>query len=301
MNQSVKDLVDRGYNIDEVTSLVFCDDDVVDYISDIIFERDSKGCEQSEQPVAVFVGGQPGSGKSVMSMHLKSKHPDFMEIAMDNYRMYHPDYKRIEEVIEDHWISRETKENDTPGNDIAAFTHVFSGRVSDIMIEKAALEKKNMIIEWNMREPKGPLETMERLKSKGYKILTVIIGVSKNTSEEAYKKRADIMNDGERLMRRVSERFHNGCIQDLPQSVDILKKRGVDTGIIDQMLIVNRNEELLWDNTHHISPGKLLSYVVNGDYYQSDNDYSYALVSREKECEGFHVVNGLHKASINAK
>ena len=295
MNQSVKDLVDRGYDINEVESLISFSDDELDYISDLIFTNDSAGCFPQEKPVAVFIGGQPGSGKSVMSMKLKSTYPSFFEVAMDNYRMYHPNYRQMEKTIKEHWISRDVKENDTPGNDIASFTHGFSGELSDIMINKAKEQKMNMLIEWNMREPYGPLEAMKDLKSRGYTIIVAVVSVNKDISEEAYKKRADIMNTGERTMRRVSERFHSSCIRDLPSSVNYIKEHGVDQGIIDNMVIVDRNDFILWDQDSELLPGDILRDNFTKKQESSVNDYRYAELSKAKESIGFYKINNLKK------
>ena len=201
----------------------------------------------------------------------------------------------MEKTIKEHWISRDVKENDTPGNDIASFTHGFSGELSDIMINKAKEQKMNMLIEWNMREPYGPLEAMKDLKSRGYTIIVAVVSVNKDISEEAYKKRADIMNTGERTMRRVSERFHSSCIRDLPSSVNYIKEHGVDQGIIDNMVIVDRNDFILWDQDSELLPGDILRDNFTKKQESSVNDYRYAELSKAKESIGFYKINNLKK------
>lgn len=48
-------------------------------------------------PLAVFVGGQPGAGKSRAISRVKEKRPEITEVIGDDFRNFHPDYGRLME------------------------------------------------------------------------------------------------------------------------------------------------------------------------------------------------------------
>jgi len=218
MDAMIQNLVDSGYDIDEVVDLISYSKDDFNVLSDQIFATDSTYCYPKEHPTAIYIGGQPGAGKSILSMAVKKADPNYMEIAMDNYRTYHPNYEAIEECVKRHWEDRKWLENDTPGNDIAHFTHNFSGEMIDNIIEKATDKKYDVVIEWNLKDPKEPLQSMKELKEKGYNIHVWNLAVSNDISKDAYKMRADVMNNYGHVMRRVSKNFHDSCIENLPNS-----------------------------------------------------------------------------------
>ena len=82
----------------------------------------------------------------------------------------------IEKCIKEHWKNRTETENDTPGNDIADFTHFFAGAMTDKLMEKCSKLGYNLILEWGMREPTGPLKSMKELKETSNKIKLLIVG-----------------------------------------------------------------------------------------------------------------------------
>lgn len=117
----LKSLIERGYNKDEVIKLSYFSDEDIYNVSDIAFFRESFNIEKVENPTAVFAGGQPGSGKSVLAYNSKKSNPNIFVICVDNYRSYHPNYNEIEKIVKEHWINRNETNNDSPGNDIANF------------------------------------------------------------------------------------------------------------------------------------------------------------------------------------
>lgn len=154
----------------------------------IAFEHLSFGCKNTNAPTIVYIGGHPGSGKLVLSMEMKEAMPDYIEIGIDNYRMYHPRYLEIEECIRSHWKNRTESINDTPGNDIADFTYYFAGAMSDLLtIMSSAKDEKgisyNVLMEWRMREPNGTLKSINSLKNKGYNNIVLFVVVNSQISK----------------------------------------------------------------------------------------------------------------------
>ena len=245
-----KELINRGYNQKVVELLTAFTIDDVNNVSMNIFKELTKTCSVTTRPKCIFVGGQPGSGKSTKIDSLRELFSDnIIIVIMDKYRKYHPNYQWIVDEINRHWENRESDSNDSPGNDLADFTHYFAGEVSDKIIELASEvinnESYNIAIEWGMRNAKAPLKTLEELHNKGYYNEVLFIAVNKDKSLEACNYR-DISRD--HLRRRVSSSFHELYINELPNSATTIYEEGTRKGIIDSFKLIDRNNNILWDN-----------------------------------------------------
>ena len=262
-----KTLVDRGYDKDEVLKLSsYSIDDLVN-ISNRIIDRITKDCKRVDNPTCIFIGGQPGCGKSTSSKFLKKDlflDTGIVEIGIDIYRSYHPNYLMIEDCIKKHWMNRDKTENDSSGNDIADFTHQFAADVTDILAEKLSSMKYNLIIEWGMRNPDEPLNTMNILKKKGYKNIVNFVAVHKDISYNACILRADIMDGEEHIVRRIPKSFHDLCINSLPDSCNKIYTEGyLNNKYIDSLSITTREGNIIWDSTTNKEPLEIYKNYLN--------------------------------------
>lgn len=288
MNSRLEALINRGYPREVVMKLASFTDEELEYASKCAFEHLSNGCYPVKNPNAIFIGGQPGCGKTVMSMNLKNEMDNAIEIGIDNYRMYHPRYLEIEKVIREFWQDKEQSPNNTPGNDIADFTHYFAGAMTDKLIQMSSTKGYNLLLEWGMRQPEGPLKSMKDLKNKGYNNIVLFIATHKDVSYEACKLRADLMKESPRIIRKVPKNFHDLCIETLPDSINEIYKTGYSDEIIDYMTVVTRDNEVIWDDKSKESPGIVYKNHLNNinNYRQDDNNFSIAIETNNKEMIG---------------
>lgn len=290
-------LVDRGYDEDEVRRLASFDERLFEPITDEIVSRITKDCVRVENPTCMFLGGQPGCGKTTTSIRFKNtsfSEDGIVEIGIDNYRTYHPNYLDIEAAIRKHWEGKVPDENNSPGNDIADFTHNFAGIVTDILEDKISKmednKRYNIVFEWGMRTPDGPIEVMRDLKNKGYRNIVDFIAVHKDISLEACKIRADIMNYNGHIIRRVPNYFHELCINTLPNSCDEIYRRGfVNEDLIDNFVITTRDGKVVWNGDKKEYPGKtyeeyLQNYELSKDFV---NHPDIASMAYKNEAYGF--------------
>lgn len=288
-----RDLVNRGYDIDVIRHLCnYTEEEVKDAV-DAIFARITLNCNRVSNPTCTYIGGQPGVGKSSTLMRTKLNYLEdgVVEIGIDNYRMYHPRYLEMEEEIKKHWANREQSENDTPGNDIADFTHSFAGEVTDLLVDRVSTLEDgkafNILFEWGMRTPEGPLKTMKELRDKGYNNIVDFVVVYKNISLEACKLRADIMNTGNHIVRRVPPSFHNLCVNTLPDSCnDIYKKGFLEDKLIGKLLITTRDGNIVWNSDNNKTlPGEVLREYLNNPNlsinYNNDVSLAKSCLSEE--------------------
>ena len=73
MNSRLEALINRGYKRVDVEKLALFTDEELEYASECAFKHISRNCYSIESPTAIFIGGQPGSGKTVMSMNIKNE------------------------------------------------------------------------------------------------------------------------------------------------------------------------------------------------------------------------------------
>lgn len=289
-----QELLSRTYSLEEVKLSRFTKEEL-DYAVEVAFYRITKNVKKVENASSIFIGGQPGSGKSSEVIRLKEKYQNIIEIIFDHYRAYHPHYLEIEKIIKKHFENKIETENDSKGNDIADFTHEFVTSLSDRLIELASTKDKdnksyNMIIEWGMRNPKVPLITMNNLKEKGYINIVKFICVHKSISLNACKIRTKVMDDDNHIIRNVPINFHNMCINDLPDSINEIYKVGFSKKIIDEMYLILRNGSIVWDNFNiEVLPGIIFKeYLEN--YELTKNTQNSIFLAKQNNNKEFEIL-----------
>ena len=291
-----KALLSRGYKEEDIVRLSNFTKEELDFAVEVGFSRISAGVYPVDNPIAVFVGGQPGSGKSTETKRIKEKINNIIDINLDIYRSYHPRYLEIEKMIKDHWKNRPITDQDAPGNDLADFTHKFVSDISDALIEKSSElqegnKRFNMVIEWGMRDVTVPLQTMQDLKDKGYINSVRYVCVYKETSYEACILRSEVMNDNEHIVRRIPKSFHDLYINTLPDGVNEMYEKGYKTGIINELVLTLRKGEVVWDTSNTtILPGDVYREYLNNPELTKEFVNDSSLAKENSLSEIAHIV-----------
>ena len=284
-------LIKRGYSKETVESLSSFTEEELNKTVDRLIEELSANCSRQDKPCALFIGGQPGSGKTTVLRKIKEEWINnnvICIIGSDNYRINHPKYKLIEEEIRKKWLNKEETIDESKGNDIADFTSNFAGCVSDKIIERLSDLKYNIAIEWGMRNPKVPLETMEMLKKKGYTNKVKFIVVDKETSKEACKIRDDILNNSDIILRRIPNYFHEDATNTLPYSAEQIYVEGVlYKKIIDEFTLIDRDNNILWDNNSDKKLVDTYLYYLNNKNDNHTNNPEYSKLSFIEETKDY--------------
>ena len=257
MNGNLQLLIDKGYSKEDVLRLSIFSKDDVSKATKTAIEYISKKCTSVLSPEALFVGGQPGCGKSSVALNIKNKIGNYLVINIDSLRVYHPNYSKIEEYIKNYWKDKEENINDSPGNDLANMTHAFASELSDALTESGIKMRYNMILEWGMREPKIPLSMMKHLKANKYIVKVLFVATKKTESFAACNKRTNKLEDSKHIIRRVPKSFHDKCAMSLPSSIDTIYEEGKISKCYDSFTIINRHEKILWDGQNNQTPGEV--------------------------------------------
>lgn len=299
-------LVDRGYDVDDVIRLSYFSEEQAKDAAEIIYSRITNGCSSVNEPVCIYIGGQPGCGKSTVSMTIKDSFDlgGIVEIGIDNYRTYHPNYLEIERIIKKHWEGKTPTNDDSPGNDIADFTHNFAGRMTDILQVLISDKNFNIVMEWGMRTPEGPLATMKSLKEKGYKNIVNFIAVHKDVSLEACKIRADVMNDYRHIVRRVPNYFHELACSTIANSAKTIYEEGfVKNKTVDNFFLVDRNSKVLWKPGDQVDLASMYNEWLNNPTLSTAfiNNPEYAQTAYLNEAYGFSDKHSIEQSGNGLK
>ena len=298
MNSRLQALIDRGYPKEDVLWFSSFTDEELNAAAKAAFKHISRNCTSVSNPEALFVGGQPGCGKSSMSLNIKNRKKNIIEIGIDNYRMYHPKYLEMEEYIKKHWEGKEETINDSPGNDIADMTHVFAGAMTDKLIDLAKKRKFNMLLEWGMREPEAPLKTMKQLKENGYHNIVMFVVTNKDLSYAACNLRSDILTNSPHIIRKVPKSFHDLCIETLPDSINAIYEAGKINNCYDYLAVVDRKGHQLWKENMPIKPGQVFKEYLDKVDLKDVNDASLASIINDQEM--YNILNNEQKITITS-
>lgn len=105
------------------------------------------------------------------------------------------------------------------------------------------------------------------------------------------------MKNSNHIIRKVSKRFHELCIDTLPDSVNIIYDEGYNQNIIDCMLLVDRNGKIVWDSNSKDRPGEIYyKCLSNVDYLdKNDNNPNISYDVNKREMEGLDVNDAINK------
>lgn len=176
----------------------------------------------------LFLGGQPGTGKSsFVSQDDAFSH--YININGDDYRKYHPNYKEIAEYDLDNMASR---------------TQSFVNECIERLISELSDEGYNLIIEGTLRSSDVTIGTCEMLKKKGYSTELYIVTVSAITSWQSTINRAYLLESLGETPRLVPIDKYNYIVNNLPCSVDEIEK----AGCFDKIHVIDRDNTELYSN-----------------------------------------------------
>lgn len=163
------------------------------------------------EPSAYIVGGQPGAGKSdLLKLAEKEVNSNIIIINPDEYRVFHPKYDEIQQQY---------------GDEASKHTGLFSGRMANLIRDKAINEKYNFAIEGTFRREEIPLSMVEQCKKAGYKTNILIKTCPQKESWNGCLQRYNLMKEigkifkNEEYPRFVEKSFHDSVVKVLPERV----------------------------------------------------------------------------------
>jgi len=240
-------------------------------------ERLLKSYPSSENPVAVFTGGQAASGKGMIPELIENENQNikFLKINGDDFRVFHPDFDKLKK-------------------DVLLFTdktHIFCTTFKDELMKDAIENRVSFICEGTFRNPNGLDAICSELKQKGYQV--EIHGVAAHPA---------LTELG--LYRRYAEEVRNQGFGRLATNHDE-PVRGVSK-LLDNMYINNRVDKIvIYSQTHNFANienkvftlEKKIGFTRQGDAWNNGNLPShYVNLFRKQQANDL----GLLASNINA-
>jgi len=201
----------------------------VETAADFIWKDFVSSHTPAAHPEAFFLGGQPGAGKSIISVRLKNAHPNTFFVNPDTYRNYHPQYNAIRRAF---------------GTAAVAETGKFSGAVTERLLDMLLEQHYNIMVEGTFRTLEVPLRLAQALAAKDYASEIHVIAVSSDASYIGTLDRYFIgcMED---IGRAVNKEHHDLVVKVLSKNLTGL----AESGLFSSYHVHTRESEVLAADT----------------------------------------------------
>lgn len=168
----------------------------------------------SESKKCIFLGGQPGCGKSYLGDEVKKgfDNKSAVIIDTDKLRRYHP-----------------RKDSFTAANLYTLDKEVF--KIGDLLIEDTIKAGKNIIFDGTLGgDVSNTLSLIERLKNEGYKIEVAVLAVNEVASKIGIEWRYAKQISESGVGRGVNREYHDKIYTNIPNNLEkLLATNKVDT------------------------------------------------------------------------
>ena len=188
---------------------------------------------QSENPTTVFLGGQPGAGKTkgqaIIKRQFGSKR--IAQIVGDDFRLFHPDYRHLLE---------------TDPLRMPEVTAPAAGAWVRMSVQYAHENQISCIIEGTWRNPDTVLNTASEAKALGRATRAVLVAVPPALSLTGIAERFYRDMLGGKPARWTPPTAHDETIKNLTNTVRLILTPENAQSLMDEVTITNRQGELLY-------------------------------------------------------
>ena len=174
------------------------------------------------KPTAIFIGGQPGAGKSALVIKTKK---EFLETQKDiiifDLDMYRGLYKNSIEIAKKY------------PNLYSEITGNVAGRILEKMSTEAIQNGYNFIIEGTMGKPVYTLDVLQK-SSREYNIIVKTLAVSKEESLLSIHERYIEMKKSMGIGRMTKIENHNSKYDNFTNVVDSIECSGIEVEVYER-------------------------------------------------------------------
>ena len=196
-------------------------------------------------PQGFVLGGQPAAGKSnLLEKIVNNLDGNVLIINADEFRRYHPQFDTIQAKYDD---------------DAPKYTAQFSGQMAEQTLNKALTERYNIAIEGTFRTAETPLNTLDLMKSHGYKTTVYIQTCPREISWQGTIKRYNAMIKAGLTPRAVDKAHHDLVCDRLPENADTVYQ----SGKADAFQVYSRNGLIFDGKTSKGLPSQVVQQELN--------------------------------------
>jgi len=188
-----------------------------------------RGAESVEQPTAIVLGGQPGSGKTPMQNHATREFAGsggMVKIIGDDLRAYLPHYKSLQRADD---------------KTAAFYTDRDSGRLVEKAIAEAAQRRVNVLVEGTMRNPETVAATLQQFRDAGFRTDARALAVSPEMSSLGVLQRYAAQKESRGIGRMTTTEAHQNALRGMLDTLDRIQ----DGRLADRLTIYRRGGEVV--------------------------------------------------------
>lgn len=187
-----------------------------------------------KKPLAVFLGGQPGCGKSTAVRQCAAVFDTgegFVHVDVDRNRELHPAYLPL--------VTNPVTERLAPSavqRDCSAW--------ADRLLAAGIENNRNLLVEGTLRAPAQVRVAADSVRAAGYESEARIIVAHEKTSEVALLHRFEHEKDGQGYGREIPFDYHSLAASGVVDSVASIE----DEKLFDSLVLVDRRGKTIYEN-----------------------------------------------------
>lgn len=221
-----------------------------------------------DDPRAVLLGGQSGSGKTMLHRLCRDEFDQNIVIVNgDDYRGYHPRFDQISARY---------------GIDAPAHTAAWAGRMVEAVIDALSIMGYNLVIEGTLRTSDVPLRTAAFLRGRGYGVSLALMAVKPEISLVSCQLRYEQMRIAGTEPRAVDPAHHLLIVESIVDNLKVLE----DSGMFDSVDLYSRSERCLFSSADGEGrASEALRDVLFGDWTEEERKHQAYLEQRLEEAK----------------
>ncbi|GAB2023895.1 zeta toxin family protein [Pseudolactococcus yaeyamensis] len=229
----------------------------------------TQGVTMSNNPTAILLGGQSGSGKTVIHrLKAQSFETGMIIIDGDSFRAQHP---RSTEITQEH------------GKADVNYTAKFAGQMTEALIDNLSHLGYNLLIEGTLRTTEVPEKTTRLLKDRGYQVDLALMATKPDLSYLGTLNRYEKMYSENPLKARATDKAHHDMIvEHLIENVAYLQH----TNLFRQIEVYDRFKNILYPSGLPLT--QVLDQQLFGKYSHEE------LLMLGENTETFKVLSGIN-------
>lgn len=182
----------------------------------------------SEQPKAILLGGQSGTGKTTLHKYYRDIFSDnIIVINGDEFRSSHPRFSKLHYAF---------------GDKSVEFTAPWTGHMTEALVDYLSRYGYNLIIEGTLRTAEVPMKSARLLRDRGYDVSLALMTVKPEISLISCQIRYEEMRLAGTTPRATYPEHHNKIIKQIVKNFSALE----ESGLFDEICLFNRSQECLF-------------------------------------------------------
>ncbi len=188
---------------------------------------------RADSPMALFVGGQPGCGKSTVARTARSwfAQGNYVHVDVDRLRELHPHYLPLVGNPQTERLAPSAVQKDC-------------SRWADMLRESAALNGRNLLLESSMRVPEQFRDSVRALRESGHRVEVRIIAVHEKASEVSLAQRFEHEKRALGYGREIPPEYHDLAAPGVLNTLRLLEAEK----LADHVVVLDRAGNTIFEN-----------------------------------------------------